>query len=119
MVIAISAYRPCIKEDKGLSPTKKLLTVAKQHTRYYQEKGNILEPDILALFDRALLDAVKTWLDMGDSVVLGIDMNDDVRTSTLTKGLQELGLFDAVLILHSPALLNCKQLARESIFVTG
>ena len=74
-----------------------------QHIRHYQEKRNILEPDIRALFDAVLLEAVKTWLDMGDSGVLGIDMNKDVRTSRLTKGLQELGLYDAVLILHSPA----------------
>jgi len=86
-VITVSAYRPCIQLANGLSPTKKLRTVGKQHTHYYQAKDNILEPDILALFDRALLDAVKTWLDIGDSVVLGIDMNDDVRMSTLTKGL--------------------------------
>ena len=40
----------------------------------------------------------KTWLDMGDSVGLGIDRNEDVHTSQLTKGLQELGLYSAVLI---------------------
>ena len=82
---------------------KKLGTVSKQHTRHYQQKDNILEPDILDLFDRALLDAVNTWLDMGNSVVLGIYMNEDIRTSRLTKGLQELGLYYAVLTLHIPA----------------
>ena len=73
-----------------------------------------MEPDILSLFDRALLDAVKTWLDMGDSVVLGIDMNDDVRTSTLTKGLQDLGLSNAVLSLHSPASPPATQNSNQS-----
>ena len=64
----------------------------KQHIRHYQQKDNTLEPDILELFDAAaLLEAVKTSLDMGDLVVLGIDMNEDVHTSRLTKGSTRTG----------------------------
>ena len=46
----------------------------------------------------------------GDNVVLGTDMNEDVRTGKLAKGLKQLGLIDLILSTHStsspPATFN-------------
>ena len=42
-------------------------------------------------------------MNMGDSVVIGVDNNWDVHTSVLAKGLEDLGLRDAILSLHAPA----------------
>ena len=38
---------------------------------------------------------------MGDNVILGIDMNDDVRTSPLSYSLRQSGMKEAILSFHS------------------
>ena len=49
-------------------------------------------------------------LQNGDNVILGIDMNEDVRTGKLAKRLKELGLIDLILSTHPtlspPATFN-------------
>ena len=42
-------------------------------------------------------------MNAGDSIVLGVDDNYDVRTSDLSQKLTELGLRGAILTLHAPA----------------
>ena len=44
-----------------------------------------------------------SFINAGDSIVLGVDDNYDVRTSDLSQKLTELGLRDAILTLHAPA----------------
>ena len=44
-----------------------------------------------------------SFMNDGDSIVLGIDGNDDVHTSVLSQQLIALGLCDAILTLHAPA----------------
>ena len=39
-------------------------------------------------------------LQNGDNVILGIDMNEDVRNSRLAKRLKELGLKDLILSIY-------------------
>ena len=46
------------------------------------------------------MDAIDSWLELGDILVLGIDMNEDVRTGQLAYKLKEKGLMDAVLSQH-------------------
>ena len=109
----IAAYRPCNSDD-GID------TVWNQHVRYFQEHDNIANPNPVALFDRDLLDEMKRWLEMGDSIVLGIDVNGDVRPSfddrrsvEFVSALVTMGLRDAVLSLHPslppPATQNRNQ----------
>ena len=64
---------------------------------------NNSDPDPRALFDTHLLAEVSTRLTAGDAVLLGVDNNADVRTSSLAIGLLDLGFRDAVLSAHSPA----------------
>ena len=70
-----------------------------QHVNHFREKG-IREPDPRKIFDDHLIEAVKEWMDLGDNVIIGIDMNDDVRTGHLAKRLNVIGLQDGILKLH-------------------
>jgi len=70
---------------------------------YFSEYRNITNPDLHAIFDEELLEEVRVRMDMGDSVVIGVDNNWDVRTSVLAKGLEDLGLRNVILSLYTPA----------------
>ena len=92
----VSAYRPYKnKRDYG--------SIWNQHCQYFSEHHNIADPGPHAIFDEELLEEVWVRMNMGDSVVLGVDNNSDVRTSTLAKGLEDLGLRDVILSLHALA----------------
>jgi len=90
-----SAYRPC-------KNTTSLGSVWCQQQRYFQLQGDI-SPDPCRTFDKDLLTAIMSSLDSGDNVVLGVDNNDDVRTSYLSTKLKNLGLTDAILSQHAPS----------------
>jgi hypothetical protein len=51
-------------------------------------------------FERQLSNYIKESLESGDHIVLGIDLNDDVWTSTFSKALQQLGLVDICTAKH-------------------
>ena len=95
-VSMVSAYRPCRSPDHVGS-------VWNQHRRYFRDHHDIPHPDPHDIFDTDLLAMLSLRLEAGDCVVLGIDHNDDVRTSRLSQGLRSLGLSDAILSLHAPA----------------
>ena len=60
-------------------------------------------PDPGSLFDSQFIDAIQISLDVGDNVVIKIDNNDDVRSSTLAAKLLSLGLVHDILTQHAPA----------------
>ena len=95
-ITVFSPYRPCRSLEC-------LGSVWNQHCRYYRDQCDISQPNPQLLFDADLLAAISTRLEAGDGVILGVDNNDDVRTSALCQGLKALGLCDAILSLHSPA----------------
>ena len=70
-----------------------------QHVRYFSKKGITL-PNQRDLFDVNLIALLQIILANGDNVVLGIDMNEDVRTGKLAKQLKKLGLIDLILSTH-------------------
>ena len=114
---AVSAYRPT--ENHG--PT----TTWSQHERYYQKHRKIQTPNVQAIFDNDLVNSIKAWILLGDSIVLGIDANDDVRHSRLTNQLSEIGLRDGILSTHpsmSPPATHNRNLNRtpiDAIFVSS
>ena len=63
-------------------------------------------------------------MNIGDSVVLRVDNNSDVRTSTLAKGLEDRVLRDVILSLHAPASpqatqnSNTNRIPIDAIWVT-
>ena len=99
----ISAYRPC-KNGTGLS------TVWSQHCRYFRESDSIKLPNPIDEFDRDLIHEVEKLKLRGDNIIIGIDMNADVRKNNLTTQLQQLHLRDAILTAHPtkspPATFN-------------
>ena len=106
----ISAYRPCASK-KGIE------TVWAQHQKYFRDKG-ILDPDPIKLFDDDLCKEIQEWLDIGDSIVLGIDMNEDVGTGKLARQFKNMDLKNAVFSLHSESILPAtysKSIARKPI----
>jgi hypothetical protein len=56
--------------------------------------------DSLEKFDNDLISALSVHNEAGEAIVLGIDQNEDVRTSALSRRLKALGLIDAILTLH-------------------
>ena len=48
-----------------------------------------------------LLRVLSSKFALGNSVILGLDHNDDVRSGLLAGKLRELGLTDAILDMHS------------------
>jgi hypothetical protein len=87
----ISAYR-CVRNIYGP------LSVWNQQ-RYLLDMQNIPN-DPIDEFDRQLINYIKESLESGDHIVLGIDMNDDIRTSAFSKALQQQGLVDICTTKH-------------------
>ena len=91
--VFVSAYRPC-KSTTGMD------TVWNQHVRYYQRERDIEEPDIHDLFLQDLCTTLANFRDSGDHVVLGMDVNDDVRVGKVSASLTEIGIEEAVIKNH-------------------
>ena len=92
----IAVYWPC-RNKKDLPSTWN------QHVRYFSDKGTqSLNPR--DIFNDDLIALLWIMLQNGDNVVLGIDMNEDLRTGKLAKRLKELGLIDLILSTHSISL---------------
>lgn len=89
----ISVYKPC--ENK-----KDSTTTWKQQVYYFQTIKFLTEPGTRELFDNDLHEELKKWIELGDTIVLGIYMNEDARTSSLAQKLKPLQLKDTVLSLH-------------------
>ena len=68
---------------------------------------------------------LSSKLALGDSVILGIDHNEDVRSGILAANLRELGLTDAILDMHSslsPPATFARNISRtpiDSIWVSA
>ena len=93
----IAAYQPCHNE-------KDVASTWNQHVRYFSDKG-IQSLNPRDIFNHDLTALLRIMLRNGDNVILGIDMNEDVRTGKLGKGLKELGLIELILSTH-PSLSN-------------
>ena len=58
-----------------------------------KEKKNPIQD----IFDDDLCSEIEEWLRIGDVIILGIDMNEDVRTGKLARRLKELDLKELIL----------------------
>ena len=75
-------------------------TVWNQHVRYYQDERGIEEPDANALFIADLCKALGDLRNFGHHVVLGMDVNDDVRNGAVSVVLAEIGIQEVVTKNH-------------------
>jgi hypothetical protein len=84
----------------------------------------VASPDPLRQFDIDLTAKIQRLKEMGDNIVIGIDMNEDVRDCTLSKLFQENNLRNAILTSHPskspPATFNrnCSCTPIDAIWVT-
>jgi hypothetical protein len=49
----------------------------------------VASPDPLSQFDIDLTAGIQRWKEMADNIILGIDMNEDMRDCNLSKVFQE------------------------------
>jgi hypothetical protein len=81
----VSAYRPCNNKGIGTVWTQ-------QHCRYLRTVKQIAPPDPIRQFDTDLIIEIQKWKMMGDNIIIGIDMNEDIRTCILSKVFKENNL---------------------------
>ena len=77
----VSAYRPC-------KITSSIRGAWAQQVNYFRNKKNIREPDPRKLFDEDFCKELDTWHELGDNLVIGIDLNDDAKDSTIARKLK-------------------------------
>ena len=78
----------------NLGPT----TVYSQQQSYFNKIGNDRYPrDIMR---EELLECIKSWLNLGDSIILIIDANEDVMNRAQVVELATLGIVEAIIDRH-------------------
>ena len=73
-----------------------MLTVWNQQVQYFHSKHDIEVLDIHKLFITYLSAALGSMRDEGYHVVLGMDVNDDVRDGAVSEKLAAIGIQEAV-----------------------
>ena len=92
MLSVFSAYRPCTNNrDKN--------SVYNQHSIYLLQQGDMTDP--VEGFLRDLTASVKDAYDRGDQIVIGADMNLDLKRSPLLQPFMEsFNLQESILDMH-------------------
>jgi hypothetical protein len=109
----ISAYR-CVRNIHGpLSVWNQL--------RYLMDLQRISD-DPIERFDRDLCQFIQECMAAGEQVILGIDVNEDIRSGSFSKIMRDLGLKDICTHRHGPS--NPSTYARgstpiDAIYVTA
>jgi hypothetical protein len=86
-----SAYRPSLSSSAGVH------TVSAQHDRHLGAHSKA--PRTQFLLD--LADDIRSRQEHGDHIILGIDINEDVRSRPIRQWAKELNLQNAIFIRHS------------------
>ena len=96
----VVAYRPVLNKSGVLS-------VWNQQKVFFESKDEDRCPR--EMFVEDLCAEVVKWLAEGDQLVIGVDANEDVRSSTFGKRLKSLGLEETITAQHGsdgPATYN-------------
>jgi hypothetical protein len=86
-VRVVTAYCP-VKNETGIGSTWN------QH-QYYANCNNI-QGNPHERWIKDLTSKILSWREAGDSIILMVDLNDDVNTSKTAKTLNKLGLFEVI-----------------------
>ena len=62
-------------------------TVWKQHSRYFEARGDLRYPS--TIFTEDLLDLIRKWITQGEHVLLAIDANQNVYSGKLAQRLRD------------------------------
>lgn len=87
----ISAYRPV---DNKIGES----SVWNQHMRFWTEEGRKIDP--IQAFDDDLITELTTWFNEGDTLILGMDYNTDIRQGPLQAAFKELNMKEGILTNH-------------------
>ena len=79
----VSAYRPC----HNVGPA----TTWTQHLNHFRNSG-IASENPRDKFDEDLSEKIKSWIEDGDNIIIGIDMNEDAYSGKLHRVLKQCGL---------------------------
>ena len=101
----VSAYRPC-KNNTSMTGCWG------QQVNYFRNELHIRDPDPRKIFDDDLCKELDVWHELGDNLVIGIDLNEDAQDSLIARKLKSsYNLKDGVLSRHPdlspPATFNC------------
>jgi exonuclease III len=88
----ISAYRPV------RTHSDEALTVYSQQELYFQDNGGWRDPR--EAFFEDLDTAIQMWLLAGEQLIIGIDVNEDIRSPDITKWRDKWNMIDALHDLH-------------------
>jgi hypothetical protein len=86
-----SAYRPCASSNPGIG------TVYSQHIRHLLSSTS---EETRTQFLLDLVDAIHARQAAGDIIILGVDLNQDVRHRQIRHFFQELQMHNAILTRH-------------------
>jgi len=109
----ISAYRPVFNPSGSLS-------VYNQHRRFFYNNNDDRCPRQAFLED--LSAEIQTWLDLGDQLMIALDLNEDIRSSTIQSLFASLGLTELLTHRHgrnAPPTYNRGTAPIDAIFVTA
>ena len=87
----VSVYQPS-------ENTTGIISVQAQHKRYFQEKNDDRNPR--AAFKEDLATELEQWIDEGDHIILGGDVNEDVLHQNITNLFQPHGMLNAIYDRH-------------------
>jgi hypothetical protein len=87
VVRVVTAYRP-VKNEAGIGST---WNQHQFHADMNNRDGNPHEQWI-----KDLSEEIAVWRESGDSIILMVDLNDDVNTSKTAKALQKVGLREII-----------------------
>ena len=90
----VSVYRPVL--DKANSGS-----VWNQHKRYLESQNDDRDPQ--AAFWLDLRSEIEEWLLSGDQLIIGGDVNDEVRSPFVDSFFSDLGLHNLIFEHHDPS----------------
>ena len=89
----VSIYQPCTNKDGVTS-------VWAQHKAHLQDLNDDRDPRVA--FREDLQQQIQEWVDRGDQLVIGGDVNESVPHPSVSSMFQETGLVNSAFSIHSP-----------------
>jgi len=110
----ITGYHPSKSENGHL-------LVLWQHWQYLEKKQpeNANHPRKLFLINLRM--RLKEWMEQGDQIIIGVNMNKDIQAEEITAFFEEFGMTDVTLMKHgqaAPATQNRGSYPIDGLFAT-
>ena len=101
----VSCYRPCANKGGEQS-------VYAQHRRYFNDVNDDRDPRTAFLIDLEL--ALMTWIGMGDQIILGGDLNQDITRGEILDLFERLDMTNMIALRHDLDQLPASYVRNES-----